>query len=209
MNGELVKVDSDAGRGVNRGLVHLGDAGRGVQRQLVHLGNAGRGVQRKRIQLGNQWSEGHGVRSTYGQNSLYDWFDALQARLKRVRVASGDWTRVMTPAVTICHGLTGVLLDPPYIMDNREQLYTHDGHSIAAEVRDWAIANGDNPLFRIVYCGYEDGFAWPDSWRIVEWKAKGGFQSQDKGNRERERLYLSPHCLRPAEQLSLFDLLVA
>jgi len=53
-SGPWAVVDvGDAGRGVNRQLVHLGDAGRGVNRQRVHLGNAGRGVNRKRVHLGN------------------------------------------------------------------------------------------------------------------------------------------------------------
>jgi hypothetical protein len=41
----------DAGRGVNRQLVHLSDAGCGVNRQLVHLGDAGCGVNRQLVHL--------------------------------------------------------------------------------------------------------------------------------------------------------------
>ncbi|NWF65615.1 MAG: DNA adenine methylase [Chloroflexi bacterium] len=173
-----------------------------INGELVRLdGSAGLGVKRARVHLGGQYSEGQGIHSTYGKNHLYEWFDALQVRLKRVRVASGDWTRVMTDSVTVIHGLTGVVLDPPYIMDNREQLYTHDGPDIAAAARQWAIAHGDNPLLRIVYCGYDDGFVWPDGWRMIEWKPPGGYGSHDKGNRERERLYLS----RTASALLMFS----
>lgn len=170
-------------------LVHLGNAGQGVNRQLVHLGNAGRGVNRQ-------------------SNGLYAYFEQLQARLARVRVASGDWVRVIGPAVTTGHGLTGVVLDPPYVMDNRETLYTHDTDTIADDVRRWAIENGDNPLLRIVYCGYEDGYEWPAGWRVIEWQAIGGYKSGGKGNKQRERLWLSPGCVgatvERAEQMAMW-----
>ena len=93
-------------------------------------------------------------------------------------------------------------------MDNREAVYAHDSHTIAAEARNWAIANGDNPLLRIVYCGYEDGYEWPTGWRVVEWEAIGGFQSHRNGNKRRERLWLSPGCVGvkavAAEQMAMW-----
>jgi site-specific DNA-adenine methylase len=36
------------------------------------------------------------------------------ARLRRVRVCCGDWTRVLGRSATECIGVTGVFLDPPY-----------------------------------------------------------------------------------------------
>jgi site-specific DNA-adenine methylase len=69
----------------------------------------------------------------------------LAARLERVRVICGDWTRVTGPSVTWKHGVTAVFLDPPYSHAERDkQLYSHD-NDVAADVRQWAIANGDNP----------------------------------------------------------------
>jgi hypothetical protein len=39
----------------------------------------------------------------------------------------------------------------------------------------------------------------PSSWECVAWKAAGGYSSQkkkgDNGNKHRERIWFSPHCL--------------
>jgi DNA adenine methylase len=71
---------------------HLGNEGQGINRQLPHLGDEGRGVNRKRPNLAN---EGRGTVSPTRRDDLYTWFAALQSRLARVRVCSGDWSRVM------------------------------------------------------------------------------------------------------------------
>lgn len=168
-------------------------AGRGVNRQRVHLGDAGRGVNRQRETL------------------LIEWFSELADRLHRVRVCCGDWSRVTGPTVTWHHGMTGVFLDPPYSHDERQAgLYRVD-HDIADDVRRWAIENGDNPLLRIVLCGYEGEHDMPDNWDTVHWKASGGYGSQGDGagraNAEREVIHFSPACLKPDRpvQLSLLD----
>ena len=171
----------NAGRGVHRKLPHVGDAGMGVHRKLPHVGDAGRG----------------------------GLFDALQARLRSVRVCCGDWSRVTGDSVTWRHGLTGVLLDPPYAdtADRDASLYREDSLSVAHDVRRWAIANGDNPLLRIALCGYEGEHDMPSSWECVPWKANGGYGGQSKDhdnpNAKRERIWFSPHCLG-ATQRSLF-----
>lgn len=58
-----------------------------------------------------------------------------------------------------------------------------------------------NPLLRIALCGYEGEHDMPESWECVEWKARGGYGSQGTGtgrdNASRERIYFSPHCLKP------------
>ena len=107
------------------------------------------------------------------------------------------------------HGLTGVLLDPPYAdtADRDASLYREDSLSVAHDVRRWAIANGDNPLLRIALCGYEGEHDMPSSWECVPWKAKGGYAGQskqhDNPNAKRERIWFSPHCLG-GKQPSLF-----
>jgi hypothetical protein len=131
---------------------------------------------------------------------------ALGGRLRNVRIACGDWTRVVGPSVTIKHGVTGLLLDPPY--GEGEQQYAAGGNeskSVADDVRAWAIANGNDPLLRIALCGYEGQHAMPETWRCVPWKARGGYSSQDgeNENARRERIWLSPHCLG-AKQPNLF-----
>lgn len=174
-----------------RQLVHLGDQGRGVNRQLVHLGNQGQGVNRKRVEL-------------------IEYFSELADRLREVRVCCGDWRRVTGPSVTTKHGLTAMLLDPPYAdtAGRQAELYAKDCLRIAHEVREWAIANGDDPLMRIALCGYEGEHDMPGSWECAEWHARGGYdgQSKDKStigqNRAKERVWFSPYCIQ--ETLPLF-----
>lgn len=179
---------SNAGIGVHRQLPHLGDAGQGVHRQLPHLGNAGRGDE---------------------PTPLAGYLSALAARLRRVRVACGDWTRVLGDSCTWRHGTTGIFLDPPY--DDGEIDYAAGGRGISADVRAWAIEHGDDTRLRIALCGYEGEHAMPNSWRVHAWKAAGGYSSQrsgdPNGNPHRERIWFSPGCLAraPASQTTIFD----
>lgn len=157
-------------------LPHLGDAGMGINRKLPHLGDAGR------------------------SEAILDYFQALSARLRDVRVACGDWERVLGDSVTIKHGITGVFLDPPYTADEHSVTYSADS-DVATAVQRWAIENGSNPALRIALCGYEGEHAMPSDWECVAWKARGGYGSQGDGrgreNAGRERIWFSPHCLKP------------
>lgn len=180
----------------------LGNAGQGLNRQLPHLGNAGRGVNRKLPHLGD---------GTARRQFIAEWISALSERLRDVRVSAGDWSRVCGPSVTHRHGLTGVFLDPPYsdAADRDTQLYAVDSGTVAHEAREWAIAEGVNPLMRIAFAGYEGEHVFPKDWAVVEWKARGGFGSQGKGrgreNCNRERLWFSPHCIKPDASPDLFS----
>ncbi len=197
------------GSGVNRSRVHLSDAGCGVNRKRVHLTNAGCGVNRKRVHLAD--AENQVETDVYIEPSpgVYDWMHRLARRLRQVRVCCGDWTRVVTPCVTTGQGLTGVFLDPPYSAEagRDNHLYRVEDTSIAHAVREWCIANGDNPLFRICLAGYEGEHDMPAGWTMYRWVAAGGYASQgnkNKDNRYKERLWFSPHCLT---QPTLFDYL--
>ena len=155
-------------------LPHLGDAGRGINRKLPHLGDAGRGEE------------------------INAYFARLSARLRDVRIACGEWDRVLGDSVTFRHGTTGLFLDPPYSSDEHDVQYA--AHSdVAAAVAEWAIDNGSNPELRIALCGYEGEHAMPGEWECVEWKARGGYGSQSDGrgrdNASRERIWFSPGCL--------------
>lgn len=154
-----------------------------VNRKLVHLGNNGRG------------------------ESLAAWFIALSERLRGVRIASGDWSRVCGPSVTHKHGLTGVFLDPPYAdtASRTSDLYRVDCERIAHDVRAWAIANGERDDMRIALCGYDGEHDMPASWSVYEWNAGEGFGGQAderSGNGRRERIWFSPACV--TQQPSLF-----
>jgi DNA adenine methylase len=172
-------------QGVNRQLPHLSE-GRGVNRQLPHL-SEGRGVTRKIF--------------------IEDWFTGLADRLRDVRVACGDWTRVLGPAVLNAGGgTTGVFLDPPYAADTRAEVYACD-NDVARDVLAWCAENGGKDGLRIVLAGYsgEHDALEGMGWRAVAWKARGGYGSQGDGrgreNAKRERLWLSPHCMGVAPDL--------
>ena len=170
------------------------NAGKGVHRQLPHLGDAGKGVHRRRPHLSDA--------------GLTGYFKSISDRLRYTRVCCGDWKRVMGESVTVRNGVTGVFLDPPYSHDERDSnLYSVD-EDIATAVRDWAIANGENPLLRIALCGYDTEHVMPKGWDNVHWKTKGGYSNQSdssraKENTRRETIWFSPHCLN-TRQKSLF-----
>lgn len=190
-----------AWQGVKRQRPHLGNAGQGVKRQLPHMGNAGPGVKRQLPHM----DAGRGVRPHMGVN---EWFSALSERLARVRVCCGDWSRVCTPAVTWAHGITGVLLDPPYAdtAGRDTDLYACDSLSVAHDVRAWAIDAAKRADMRIALCGYDGEHEMPGDWSVHAWKATGGYGSQTDGKNEnatRERIWFSPACLS-ASQGDLF-----
>lgn len=206
--GVSILTKNATGKGVKRNLLHLGNAGQGVTRKRLHLMNAGRGVKRVLPYLGGE----RGVaRTTQREDAIFAWFAALQERLRYVRVCCGDWDRVMGPAVTYSHGLTGVVLDPPYSAEeNRDMnIYAEDSHDVAHAARDWCLANGNNPLLRIVLCGYGDvhDALLAQGWSKITWSTQGGMANLGNGqgrlNKHRERLWCSPACL-DARQGTLF-----
>ena len=152
----------------------------------------GKGIHRQfhqRPQL-----EGCGIRRSGNMSrgdSLREYFEMLSARLDRVRIMNGDWSRVATTSVTTRHGLTGMMLDPPYTEESgrKGNLYAKDNLTIGHEVRDWAVENGDDPKLRIALCGYVGEYTMPSSWSVFEWKSQG---SRNGG---KERIWFSPHCL--------------
>ena len=191
--GQSSWIGGDWGRKECRSLPRLGTAGQGVNRSRPHLGDAGQGVNRSRPNLGNA---GQGIR---------DYFEQLAERLRKVRVCCGDWSRVCGPSVTFKHRLTGVFLDPPYGVPDRDRCYgADDDFTVSASVREWAIEQGKNPLMRVCLAGYDTEHDMPADWDLVQWKAVGGYASQRKNgknkNCERERLWFSPHCKRPRQE---------
>lgn len=192
------------------GRGNAGRAARGVSAVDVkrpQLKRGGNGVHRSRPSLrGNGGATGMGIHASDRSEALADWFIALQDRLRRVRVCCGDWKRILGPSPTTHIGVTGVFLDPPYSdVERTKGIYREDSGSVAAAVREWAIANGDNPDLRIALCGYEGEHSMPESWKCVAWKATGGYGNQGNGigrsNARRERIWFSPHCLK----VSLFE----
>lgn len=166
---------------------------------------------------------GSGGVHTVGLEGIYGYMQALQERLRRVRVVCGDWGRIMGPSVTYKIGMTGIFLDPPYHADagRAEGLYAVDDLQVSAQVREWCLAEMDekvkgrvvwsgpryrHPKLRIALCGYEDehGPFMPDDWEMVAWKTNGGYgnqNSQGNVNGGKERIWFSPNCLRQKEDI--------
>ena len=201
-------TDANAGQGVHA----LGM--RAPSEQLPFLGG-GNGS-------GDAGCQGQGVHQPAVRSALYSTFTALAARLRYVRVACGDWTRVVTDSVTWRHGTTAIFLDPPYSTEERQGgLYAQDSATVAAEVRTWCVEHGGDKRLRVALCGYAgEGHEALEAlgWSVVAWKAKGGYGGQRKKakkngsageaseineNAERERVWFSPGC-DVARQASLF-----
>lgn len=90
-------------------------------------------------------------------------------------------------------------------------LYSVDDHTIAHDVRQWALDNGDDPRLRIVLAGYVDEHEdlMPPTWRRHRYSASAAYQTTAGGgvnaaNRHKECLWFSPHCLTVPKQAELF-----
>jgi hypothetical protein len=85
--------------------------------------------------------------------------------------------------------------------------YNTDDLLVAHDVREWALAHGDDPMMRIALCGYfeEHATKMPQNWECVSWKANLGYSGLRKSgvnyNRFKERIWFSPHCLKPQSRL--------
>ena len=168
-------------------LVSLGNGGQGVARQLPHLGNGGQGVARQLPHLGD------GEKEAQRLEFLNTWFAKLSDLLYDSRTCCGSWERVLSVGTMTRNGIAGILLDPPYSLT--DAVYTHDSKSISGEVREWALANGENPLLRIALCGHTaEGHEILEShgWKVAKWNSSG-YQGGD----DRERIWFSPHCISP------------
>ena len=167
--------------------------------------------------IGNNWLNSKGLKSMpllssagggiHGlTNKVPDWFASLQERTRRTRVACGDWTKVLTPSITFGNkglsgnDITGIVLDPPYDLVNRDKVYHNDDAGTFAKVVEWAIENGDNAKLRIALCGYDGDYGFPDDWEKYHWKANGGManlgNTRGKQNAKSETIWFSPHCLK-------------
>ena len=169
-----------------RELPHLGDAGQGINRKLPHLGGAGQG------------DEGIGPKEA----SVLQYLRALARRLEKVRICCGDWRRVVSTPTTIFAGCStaGIFLDPPYTVGT--ELYA-EAQNISGEVREWCKTAPR--AARIALCGFEaDGHdeLLALGWTRVQGISGGSGYNTDKTDCKRERIWLSPSCLR---EFDLFD----
>jgi DNA adenine methylase len=137
----------------------------------------------------------------YGRNvdvppsslTIEQYLEVLQDRLRNVCVMCGDFMRCLTKSRTHRRGkVCGVFLDPPYPTVADKRLYADHDPETATKAREWALDHGDNPAFRIALCGLEGEHQMPRSWEVIGWKSKTG-----RTNRDKERIWFSPHCLKP------------
>ena len=179
-----------------RKLPHLGNAGRGINRELPHLGNAGQGI--------NRGNTGQGV---------VEYMHRLSARLQRVRITCGSWTRVMQPSVTRSgaggDGARAIFLDPPYATSGNLYASTNTDSELAAageQVREWCVTAPSD--MRVVLCGYDDEHdaLLERGWERHAGKSGGGAgYSTNAANGQRERLWLSPACIGVGHEQAAFD----
>ena len=145
-------------------------------------------------------SAGQGARSAY----IHEWFALLHARMRDVRVACGDWSRVLTDSVTTRHGLTAVFLDPPYTKGAMDYAAGGVGGALADEVRAWCLHAGHDRNLRIVLCGHagEHDALLQAGWYIRTWTARKGYAQTDEAveNSASETLWCSPHCIAETGQ---------
>jgi DNA adenine methylase len=206
--------------GNGQGVNHAGTREPGVKRQRPHLGDDGIGVNRPQSREPGVGGEPEFHPMTMPE--LRRWFQFLSARLRHVRIINGDWQRVCTGGalkiltVRQDKGSAGIFLDPPYGTGagRSSDLYSSDDLDVAAAVADWCLANGSDKDYRIVLAGFSgEGHERLEAagWTTKEWFKsgflKGGMAQQGAmgTNQNKERLWLSPHCLRPGKkQLGLF-----
>ena len=78
---------------------------------------------------------------------MREYFWALALRLERVRVMSGDWSRVSSETVTTKLGAAAMFLDPPYLY-NCTASYNHND-DVRSDVRAYCLERGKDPDMRI------------------------------------------------------------
>lgn len=202
----------DIGRGVNAGGMVCD------RKKMPHQANAGQGV----------YALPGGGTCESRREWLVAWMHRLADRLRLVRTCYGHWSRVCDSDSTLTRlGMSGVFLDPPYPTrraDTGEKsrdgsLYINDASQDLDGLRDevlaWCRKWGPNKAVRVALCCYEgDGYESleAEGWSVEAWEANGGYANQRRGgkgkaeNAKRERIYFSPHCLKPGGTRSLFDL---
>jgi len=126
------------------------------------------------------------------EHRVSEYVTALSERLRGVQVWWNDFEVVVTKADRSDFGVVGILLDPPYPHHLRDVEYGTDSADIWYRAARWAVANGDDPKYRIAVCGYNDAESdalFPPDWARFFWKRGGMGKNKDK-----ECIWFSPHC---------------
>lgn len=180
----------------------LGSAEEGGRSKLPNL-NAACGVSRQLPNLNAARAK--------RREFIFGWFCALHARMREVRVACGDWRRVLTDGITVRKGLAAIFLDPPYTKGDMDYGAGGMGLGIADDVRQWCAEKGGDPRLRIVLCGHagEHDELLTHGWTTRNWKARRGYarSKEARANTASETLWCSPHCVQEKgyQEFGLFE----
>lgn len=136
------------------------------------------------------------------ESNSREWLRALSERLRKVSIALGDWSRLVTPSALGFHNTgttpTAIFFDPPY----PDEAIDYGDPAAARLIEQWCRDNGGDERLRIVLCGHNGDYDLP-GWREVNWGGSRGWGRKRRG--DNEAIYLSPHCLDVGRQASLFD----
>ena len=178
-------------------IPHVGNAGRGVQAagKIPHVSDAGRGVQAAG-QIPHVGNAGRGDLLTSGGRAAWDALHKIAARLERVRVIHGDWSRCLNHHYGAEN--TAVFLDPPYRA--YEQLYGV-AEPVADAVAAWVR---EHAHLRIALCGHRGDYDMP-GWDAVDW-SRGRLTYGSEKTTAEECIWYSPACHRPnsPKQVEMF-----
>jgi hypothetical protein len=166
---------------------HASNAGMGVQAigQVPHASNAGRGVQAiGQVPHASDAGRDFDQLLTSSGRAAWQWLHKLAARLERVRVVHGDWSRCLNNHFGGDN--TAVFLDPPYRA--YEKLYGV-AQPVADAVAQWAR---DNEHLKVALCGHKGDYDMP-GWTAVEW-SRGRLTYGGSKTTNAECVWYSPAC---------------
>jgi DNA adenine methylase len=138
------------------------------------------------------------------RNKLMEYLRLLRDRMRHVSICCGDWSSLMCPSVLQQKNMTcAVMLDPPYTAESGRvaKIYSEENLTVAHDVRNWCLTNGDHPNLRIALCGFngEHEELEKHGWTVSTWDAEvkyaglaGETTRKDAG--KRERIWWSPAC---------------
>jgi hypothetical protein len=136
---------------------------------------------------------------------ITQWIRLLRDRLRHARLLCDDWPRICDSlSTTVELGTVAIFLDPPYGAEagRCKDLYGYDSLTVAADVREFCKVWGAVQDVRIVLCGMigegHEILEQEYGWRSMGWNNNRGYANrtpEGKERAQRERLWLSPHCL--------------
>ena len=140
------------------------------------------------------------------------WFKIISERIRRSYILCKDWSKLFSPSVTginkskrdkMSNPTCGIFFDPPY--NGTEDMYGNS-NSIAMDIYNWCMENGDNPNYRIALAGYVGDYPdFPEGWSHTTWLRNSGMEvtggRMDTIGKRTEGLWFSPHCLEPKDNI--------